>query len=58
LSFDPSDVDAASQALEESCFNEGTRARLLARGAARVREFTWDRCADETVAVYRKVVGS
>ncbi len=58
LSFDPNDVDAARQALEESCFSEGTRARLLARGAARVREFTWDRCADETVAVYRKVIAS
>jgi len=58
LLFDPNDVDAARQALEESCFSEETRARLRARGAARVREFTWDRCARETVAAYRRVIGS
>lgn len=56
--FDPNDVDAARQALEESCFSEETRARLRALGAARVREFTWDRCARETVAAYRQVIGS
>lgn len=58
LSFDPNDIDAARQALEESCFSEDTRARLLARGAIRVRELTWDRCARETIAAYRKVISS
>lgn len=56
--FDPSDVDATRQALEVACFDESRRTDLLARGAARVREFTWDRCARETVDAYRRVVGA
>lgn len=58
LLFDPNDVDAVRQALEESCFNEETRARLLACGTERIREFSWDRCARETVATYRQVIGA
>lgn len=56
LLFDPNDVDATRHALEEACFSEDTRERLLMRGEMRVRQFTWDRCARETVAAYRKVL--
>jgi glycosyltransferase involved in cell wall biosynthesis len=58
LLFDPNDVDAARKALEDACFSEDVRARLLTHGAMRVREFTWDRCANETVAAYRRVLDS
>jgi glycosyltransferase involved in cell wall biosynthesis len=56
LTFDPNDGDAVRRALEESCFNEGTRMQLLKRSAVRVREFTWERCAHETVAAYRQAI--
>lgn len=58
LSFEPTNIDAIRQSLEKACFDEDARAGLLARGAARVREFTWDRCAQETVAAYRKVIAA
>jgi glycosyltransferase involved in cell wall biosynthesis len=58
LLFNPDDVDAARQSLEDACFDEALRAQLLARGSARVREFSWDRCAHETVNAYRQMIGT
>lgn len=58
LLFNPEDVDEARQALEDACFDEALRAQLLTRGSARVREFSWDRCALETVAAYRQTIGA
>lgn len=58
LLFNPDDIDAARQSLEDACFDEVLRAQLLARGRARVREFSWDRCAHETVNAYRQMIGT
>jgi glycosyltransferase involved in cell wall biosynthesis len=58
LLFNPDDVDAARHSLEDACFDEALRAQLLARGSARVREFSWDRCAHETVTAYRQMIGT
>lgn len=58
LLFSPDDVDDARQSLEDACFDEALRAQLLARGSARVREFSWDRCAQETVTAYQKLIGT
>lgn len=54
--FDPTSIDDARRALEEACFSESARAQLLTAGADRVQQFTWDRCARETSAVYRRVI--
>lgn len=54
--FDPASIDDTRRALEEACFSESARARLLAASADRVKQFTWDRCARETVAAYRRVL--
>lgn len=56
VTFDPSDIDDTRLALERACLDDTTRQQLLAAGAHRVREFSWDRCARETVAAYRKVI--
>jgi glycosyltransferase involved in cell wall biosynthesis len=34
----------------------GLRAHLIAAGRARAGAFTWDRCARETLAIYRGLV--
>ena len=54
--FDPTSIDDVRRALEVACFNESTRAQLLSAGADRVRLFSWDRCARETSAAYRRVI--
>lgn len=55
VTIEPSDIDDTRLALERACLDDTTRQQLLADGAQRVRAFTWDRCAHETVAAYRKV---
>jgi glycosyltransferase involved in cell wall biosynthesis len=37
--------------------DEALRARLLEAGRARVSDFSWERCARETLAVYRACCG-
>ena len=55
---DPYNVAAMGHALGTALTDAPTRARL--RGAAReqVTHFTWDRCADLTVAAYRTALAS
>ena len=38
--------------------DDALRADLVARGLERVKAFTWERCAGETLATYRDLVGS
>jgi glycosyltransferase involved in cell wall biosynthesis len=56
VTFEPSDIDDTRLAIERACFDDTTRQHLLIAGPQRVNEFTWDRCARETVAAYRKVI--
>jgi glycosyltransferase involved in cell wall biosynthesis len=56
VTFNPSDIDDTRLALERACFNNTVRQQLLVAGAAHVRDFTWDRCARETVSIYQKLL--
>ena len=53
----PSDVDAIASGLTRLLEDAPLRAELQARGARRATLFSWDRCARETLAVYRRVAG-
>jgi len=55
LLVDPDDEAAMAQALRSLLEDAALRGRLAAAGVARAREFTWARCAERTVAVYRAV---
>jgi glycosyltransferase involved in cell wall biosynthesis len=50
LLVDPDDADALVRALEAALGPEG--ARLRSRGLRRAASFTWEACAEATVAVY------
>jgi len=52
LLADPLDVESIAQALREALESETARARLIASGRERARQFTWRRCAEQTLAVY------
>lgn len=54
--FVPVDVDAIAGALRTLLGDDARRAELIARGRARAAEFTWDRCARETIAVYARAL--
>ena len=54
----PLDARALAAALAEIISDGGLRAELRERGVRRAAEFTWERAARETMAVYRAVAES
>jgi glycosyltransferase involved in cell wall biosynthesis len=56
--FEPLDVAAMAVAITRLLEDETRRGELIARGRSRAREFTWERCARDTLAVYRRVAGT
>jgi alpha-1,3-rhamnosyl/mannosyltransferase len=52
----PDDVHGWKDALLELLRDDILRAQLVARGSAHVTNYSWDRCADATVEVYREVM--
>ena len=55
LLVDPASVDELASALVRLLTDEALRQGLRARGLARSREFSWQRVARDTAAVYRQV---
>jgi glycosyltransferase involved in cell wall biosynthesis len=56
LLVDPLSVGAIRDGLRELLTDAGRRADLAARGRARAAEFSWRRAADETHALYSRIV--
>lgn len=55
--FDPADSEAIRAALEAALGSTALCASLVERGRLRRELFSWRRCAQETVDIYRKVIG-
>ena len=55
--FDPSDPAALAEKAVALLSSPSERERLREAGIARAREFSWRRMADQTLAVYRRVLG-
>ncbi len=53
----PDDVDGLERAIGLVASSPEARAAMVQRGLARAARFTWERCADETVGVYRLALG-
>jgi len=58
LSIDPLDTEALAQALVDVVVQPALRAALQEAGPRRAGQFTWRRCAEETVEAYRTVLGA
>jgi alpha-1,3-rhamnosyl/mannosyltransferase len=50
-------VEGFTGALRDVLRDDASAAELRRRGSARAAEFSWERCARETIAVYRDVAG-
>ncbi|MDN0076846.1 glycosyltransferase family 1 protein [Crenobacter sp. SG2303] len=50
------DVDSLQALLQQGLEDEVWRTAAIVRGLKRVEQFSWQRCAEETQAVYRKVL--
>ncbi len=53
--FDPLDVESLQATIERVLGSVELGASLIALGRKRVEQFSWDRCAQETLAVYRQL---
>lgn len=58
LLVDPHDLDALCQAILTLWQSTTLRQELAARGRARAAQFSWQRCADQTVAAYRQALAA
>ena len=54
--FDPLSIESIQAALERVCFDQSRRSQMIEAGLHRAALFSWDRCAEETAAIYRHVV--
>lgn len=54
--FDPADIESMRAAIEKIVTSDSHRKLLIAKGRARLKCFSWDRCAAETLDIYMKLV--
>jgi alpha-1,3-rhamnosyl/mannosyltransferase len=57
LQANPENHEELASNLIDICKSPELRAQLVLKGQERVKEFTWDRCAEQTLEVYKKVLG-
>jgi glycosyltransferase involved in cell wall biosynthesis len=53
--FDPTNIDSMRAVIEEVLGSAEIKATLVARGRERIKRFSWDRCAAETIRIYREL---
>jgi glycosyltransferase involved in cell wall biosynthesis len=56
LHADAGDVEDIAARIRTLLGDESLRQRLIQAGRERVKQFSWDRCAAETLEVYREAV--
>jgi len=54
----PDDPASIAQAIERVLLDSAYRISLIAKGFARIKDFSWEKCARETLVVYRKVINA
>lgn len=54
LLVDPDDIDALTQGIFNSMYDEPWRETACKAGLAIAQSYTWSRCVDQTVDVYKK----
>lgn len=57
LHVNPLDPAGLAAAMERISADPALGERLRQAGLARAREFSWERCAEQTLALYRRIVG-
>jgi glycosyltransferase involved in cell wall biosynthesis len=55
IKFNPCDTDAIADALVKLLSSSSLRTTLINRGRARIKMFSWDKCAMETLNIYHSL---
>lgn len=58
LLFDPLSAEALGKALVAVLEDAGLRQALITRGRERIKNFSWDKCAQQTMTVYQQVLSN
>lgn len=58
LYVDPHDPAEIAQRIEEIMKNDDTRKALIQAGKERIKEFSWTKCADETLKLIKETISS
>jgi glycosyltransferase involved in cell wall biosynthesis len=56
--FDPSDQDSLREAIEQVVCSSEISERLVMLGNERIKHFSWDKCALETLREYKRILGN
>jgi len=54
---DPLDVQSISDGINEVLTDKQLRQKLVAAGRQQAAKYSWKRCAEQTLAVYKQVLG-
>ena len=54
--FEPASSDSIVNAIQSVLSNDNLRETLIARGRERIKMFSWQRCAEQTLDIYRKLL--
>jgi glycosyltransferase involved in cell wall biosynthesis len=55
--FPPTDIGAMSKTIETVVYSDDRRNVLISKGHDRLKEFSWQKCAEQTLAVYQGLQG-
>lgn len=53
--FNPYEQDDITGAIERVVYSDSRKEALRNKGIQRLSKFSWDKCAHETLAVYRQI---
>lgn len=56
--FDPFDLDSIARAIQNVVQSQARTNDLIAKGLTRIQQFTWQTCAAQHLALYRKLSGT
>ena len=56
LLVDPRDIREMAEAIKRLCLDEGLREELIERGSKRLKGFSWQKSAKQTLEVYRRLM--
>jgi glycosyltransferase involved in cell wall biosynthesis len=55
--FNPNDIDEMCSAIETVILDKDLRSRLINLGLENIKLFSWQKCAFETLNIYKKITG-
>lgn len=53
--FNPNEIEDMREAIEKVVFSESLKSQLISSGYENIKDFSWDKCAQETLDIYKKL---